>query len=363
MAGQGAAEFDPEPLAQIANAKPNGGAAGAEKFGSFVPPMKPFLSLLICLTLLGHWSCKQADEPQFLLRASLLVAEDHTWFKAFAYFGEILKERSDGRIVLQTYPSEQLAKEIEAIRMIQSGVIDMTTTSALLSNWTEIMTFCEMPFLMESMDEVDAMLTGPVGARIREEMVSKTGLRPVGYFQAGARHLTSNRPIRTPDDVQGLIVRIPSIPAFVTAWEALGAKATPMAFSELFTSLQQGVINAQENPLPLTRMAAMYEVQKYVNLTSHVFGWTYPVIGEAQFERFPPDLQQIFLDCARDMQTYERKLFLENDALIRADLEAKGMKFIEVDRPAFVAKCGDAIYNTLSPEMQEVYRSLKEPAQ
>lgn len=319
--------------------------------------------VLVVLTLTGAWSCRSADEPAFLLRASLLVADDHTWFRAFEHFGELLNERSDGRIQLQTYPSEQIAKEIEAIRMIQTGVIDMTTTSALLSNWTEIMTFCEMPFLMDSMDEVDAMLTGPVGARIRSEMVAKTGLRPVGYFQAGARHLTSNRPIRHPDDLQGLVIRIPSIPAFVTAWDALGAKTTPIAFSEVFTALQQGVISAQENPLPLTKMLAVYEVQEYVNLTSHVFGWTYPVIGEQQFNRMPADLRKIFLDCAREMQAYERRLFLENDKLVRADLEAKGMEFIEVDREAFKQKHGNAIYNTLSPELQEIYRSLKDTVQ
>lgn len=318
---------------------------------------------LIVLTLTGVWSCRSSNQPEFLLRASLLVAEDHTWFRAFQHFGKLLEARSDGRIVLQTYPSEQLAKEIEAIRMIQAGVIDMTTTSALLSNWTEIMTFCEMPFLMDSMEDVDNMLNGPVGARIRSEMVTKTGLRPVGYFQAGARHLTSNRPIRHPDDLQGLVIRIPSIPAFVTAWDALGAKTTPIAFSEVFTSLQQGVINAQENPLPLTKMLALYEVQEYVNLTSHVFGWTYPVIGEEQFQRMPADLQEIFLACAREMQEYERQLFRENDAKTRAELEAKGMEFIEVDREAFKQKHGNAIYNTLSPEMQVVYRSLKDNVQ
>lgn len=319
--------------------------------------------ILALFLLTGAWSCRSTKEPEFLLRASLLVAEDHTWFRAFEHFGELLEERSDGRIQLQTYPSEQLAKEIEAIRMIQAGVIDMTTTSALLSNWTEIMTFCEMPFLMDSMEEVDEMLNGPVGARIRAEMVTKTGLRPVGYFQAGARHLTSSRPIKHPDDLQGLVIRIPSIPAFVTAWDALGAKTTPIAFSEVFTSLQQGVINAQENPLPLTRMLALYEVQEYVNLTSHVFGWTYPVIGEKQFKQMPADLQEIFLECARDMQAYERELFVKNDVLVRADLEAKGMTFVEVDRPAFVKKHGNAIYHTLSPELQEVYRSLKDTVQ
>ncbi len=158
----------------------------------------------------------------------------------------------------------------------------------------------------------------------------------------------------------GLVIRIPSIPAFVTAWDALGAKTTPIAFSEVFTSLQQGVINAQENPLPLTKMAAMYEVQDYVNLTSHVFGWTYPVIGERQFQALPAELQTIFLDCAREMQAYERELFLENDAQVRADLEASGMEFVEVDRAAFKQKHGNAVYRTLSPTLQAVYRSLKD---
>ncbi|MGB3801841.1 MAG: TRAP transporter substrate-binding protein [Lewinella sp.] len=327
--------------------------------------MRP-LGRLLSLTLLLFvtWGCRPVErEPEFLLRASLLVAEDHTWFRAFEYFGEILEERSDGRIVLQTYPSEQLAKEIEAIRMIQSGVIDMTSTSSLLSNWTEIMSFCEMPFYMESMEEVDSLMGGVLGERIEEAMIRDTGLRPVGYFQAGPRHLTSNRPILHPDDLTGLVIRIPNIPAFVTAWDALGAKAIPMAFSEAFTSLQQGVINAQENPLPLTKMAAFYEVQEYVNLTSHVFGWTHPVIGERQFQRFPDDLKAIFLECARDMQIRERELFHENAAETRRFLEEAGMELLEVDRPAFVAGCGDAVYNTLSPDMQELYRLLKEPAE
>lgn len=322
--------------------------------------MRKLLFFAVLLTLVGLSACRAPNEPEFLLRASVLVAEDHTWHRALVHFGELLEERTEGRVALQVYPSEQLAKEIEAIRMIQAGVIDMTTTSALLSNWSEIMTFCEMPFLMDSMDDVDAMLTGPVGQRINREMIEKMGLRPVGYFQAGPRHLTSNRPIRHPDDLEGLVVRIPSIPAFVTAWAALGAKTTPIPFSELFTSLQQGVINAQENPLPLTKMTAMYEVQQYVNLTSHVFGWTYPVIGEKQFQALPPDLQTILLECAAEMQAYERRLFEENDTKTRAFLEAKGMQFVEVDREAFKQKHGLAIYNTLSPELQAVYRSLKD---
>ncbi len=312
-------------------------------------------SIFLSLLLLG---CATKEEPEFLLRASLLVGEDHTWYKAFQYFGKMLEERSEGRIVLQSYHSEQLAKEIEAIRMIQAGVIDMTTTSSLLSNWTEIMAFCEMPFLLKNPNEVEALVTGPLGERINKEMLEKTGLKPLGYFQAGARHLTSNRPIRHPKDLEGLILRVPNVPSFVTAWEALGAKTTPMAFSEVFTSLQQGTIEAQENPLALIKVSGFYEVQKYVNLTGHVVSWTYPVIGEKQFERFPEDLKTIFLEAAKDMQAYERELFLKNEEQIKEELEALGMTFVAVDNAAFVEKCGDAIYQTLSPEMQEIYTSV-----
>jgi len=160
--------------------------------------MRLAVYLLFGLTLTGAWACRSSNQPEFLLRASLLVAEDHTWFRAFQHFGELLEERSEGRIVLQTYPSEQLAKEIEAIRMIQTGVIDMTTTSALLSNWTEIMTFCEMPFLMDSMEDADDMLTGPVGARIRSE----DGYRRRGSDRSGIfRRVRVTSPLTGPSAI------------------------------------------------------------------------------------------------------------------------------------------------------------------
>lgn len=318
------------------------------------------LWLISFTSILLFFSCtSDKNQPEFIIRASLLVGEDHTWFKAFQYFEKIVKERTNGRIEVRSYHSEQLAKEIEAIRMIQAGVIDMTTTSSLLSNWIEIMTFCEMPFLLESPDEVENLINGPFGKRINKEMLEKTGLRPLGYFQAGARHLTSNRPIKHPDELNGLILRVPNVPSFVTAWEELGAKTTPMAYSEVFTSLQQGTVEAQENPLALIKVTGFYEVQKYVNLTNHVISWTYPVIGEKQFKKMPKDLQKIFTQAAKDMQAYERKLYLENEQRIKKELEDLGMTFINVDNKAFIDKCGLAIYNTLSPEMKEIYKTIK----
>ena len=314
-----------------------------------------FLVLVIMLL----YQCQTKQKPEYLFRAGLLVNESHTWFKAFEYFGQTLEERSQGRIKLEIYPSEQLAKEIESIRLIQSEVIEMTITGSNLSNWTEELTFCELPFLLKDSTDMESLIDGPIGKRMEREMILKTNLRPLCYFKRGDRHLTSNRPIKTPEDLKGLIVRVPNVSSFVTAWSALGAKPTPMAFSEVFTSLQQGTIEAQENPLAMINTAGFAEVQKYVNLTGHVVSWVYPVISEKQFQKLPEDLKQIFSEAAKEMQVYEHRLFVENEKMVAKELRDKGMEFVEVDREAFIKKAEPAIYNSLSPEMQLIYKQIK----
>lgn len=303
--------------------------------------------------------CHPQVETSHILRASLWANEQHTWYAAFEHFSEILWDRSDGRIKLEVYPSEQLAKELESIRLIQAGVIDMTVTASLLSNWIDIAGFCEMPFLLKNQDDKNRLIEGPLGQQIRKEILKKTGLRPIALFERGPRQLTSNRPIKHPDDLQGLLLRVPSVPSFVTAWSAMGAKPTPMAFSEVFTSLQQGTIAAQENPLELILSAGFYEVQKYVNQTNHVMSWSYPVIGEKKFQQLPADLQDIFLDAAKEMQQFERELFLANQDKVRQELLDRGMEFVEVDNQAFSAKCEDVLFESLSTDMKKYYQEFK----
>ncbi len=315
-----------------------------------------YISVLLLVTLLTQ--CVNASKPEHLLRVSLWANEEHTWYKAFLHFGEIIEERSKGRMKVEVYPSEQLAKEMESIRLIQAEVIEMTVTASLLSNWIEIAAFCEMPFLLRDSADKDALINGPLGERIQKEILERTGLRPVALFERGPRQLTSNRPIRHPDDLKGLIIRVPSVPSFVTAWSAMGAKPTPMAFSEVFTSLQQGTIEAQENPFELILSVGFSEVQKYVNITEHVMSWSYPVIGEKQYQKLPDDLKELLLVAAKEMQAYERRLFLSNEHKVKEQLKQKGMQFIEVDKDAFSKQCENAIFESLSPEMQIVYQEF-----
>jgi len=260
---------------------------------------------------------------------------------------------------LEVYPSEQLAKELEAIRLIKAEVIDMTISAGSLTNFAEILIFSDMPFLLKDTIAMHKLINSDIGKRIEKEMIKKIGVRPLGYFQRGERHLTSNRPIKHPDDLQELIIRVPNVPSYVVAWKALGAKPTPMAFSEVFSSLQQGTIEAQENPFAMIKNAGFSEVQKYLNLTGHLITWGYPLVGEKQFQKLPDDLKAIFLQAAKEMQIFEHKLFLSNESKVQKQLQDEGMIFVEVDKNVFMENGEKAIYESLSPQMQEIYKTIK----
>jgi len=283
---------------------------------------------------------------------------DHTWHKAFEYFRDTVFKRSEGKIVLKIYPNEQLGKELELIRSIRSGIADMTITGGTLQNWTDIVAFSDMPFIFRDTVHMKNLANGAIGMEMEQRILDETGLRIITYFQRGPRHLTSNRPIKRPEDLKGLIVRIPNVPSYSVAWSALGANPTPMALSEVFTSLQQGTIEAQENPLAMISSTNMFEVQKFVNMTAHVLSWGYVVMGEKQFQAMPQELQEIFMATAKDMQHYEHQLFLQNEAKLRAHLESKGMTFIDVDKMSFRQAGSDAVYKSLSKEMQDYYNRI-----
>ena len=320
---------------------------------------KHLLIGILLMLLVSACGSKTTKDPKYLFKASMLVKENHTWYKAFVHFGKLIEERSGGRMKLEVYPSEQLAKEVEAIRLIRAGVIDMTISAGSLTNFAEILTFSDMPFLLKDTVAMHKLINSSIGKRIEREMIDKIGIRPLGYFQRGERHLTSNRPIKHPDDLDGIIIRVPNVPPYVVAWKALGAKPTPMAFSEVFSSLQQGTIEAQENPFAMIKNAGFSEVQKYLNLTGHLITWGYPLVGEKQFQRLPEDLKIIFMQAAEEMQIYEHRIFLSNESKVQKQLQDEGMIFVQVDKNAFMENGEKAIYESLSPEMQEIYKSIK----
>ncbi len=303
-------------------------------------------------------SCQTKKDEVYTFSFGHVSNEDHTWHQAALYFDKILNERTNGKVRVEVFAGEQLGKEVELIRSIKAGIADMTITGGTLQNWSKVAAFSDMPFLLRDTLHLKTLVNSDIGTYIEKTILQETGLRVVCYFQRGPRELTSNRSIKTPGDLDGLIIRVPNVPSYVVAWQALGAKPTPMAFSEVFTALQQGTVEAQENPLAMISSANFAEVQKYLNLTNHVISWGYVVIGEKQFQTLPDKYKDIFIEAAQDMQQYEHRLFLEKEKTLRKELEDKGMQFMEVDNAAFQKIGSEAVYNSLDDEMKDLYQQI-----
>lgn len=292
------------------------------------------------------------------LKLGHLGNEENVWHKAALKFAEEVGQRTKGEIEVKVFPNEQLGKETDLIKGIQLGTVDFTITGESLQNWAPAAALLAVPYAVRDLAHLDKVVNGPVGQKIAENIEQKTQLKPLAFFARGPRKLTSNRPIKTPADLAGFKMRVPNVPLFVSFWEALGAKPTPMAFSEVFTSLQNHTIEGQENPLALIKSASFYEVQKYLNQTDHVISWIYLVGGAKKLGRLPAEQQKAITEAAQAAQAYERPLFLADEKQLEADLKAKGMEFVEVDKAAFAAKGKDAIVAALNAEVRPLYEQI-----
>ena len=292
------------------------------------------------------------------LKLGHLANEDNIWHKAALKFGEELKTLTDGRIEVQVFPNESLGKEMDLINGMQLGTADMTISGESLQNWAPMAALLAVPYAYKSLEHMDSIAGGEIGKKIEAEIVEKAKVRPVAYFARGPRNLTSNRPIKSPDDLNGLKLRVPNVPLFVDVWKTLGANPTPMAFSEVFTALQNGTIDAQENPLALIKSANFNEVQKFVNKTEHVRSWIYLVISEITWNKLSDADKNAVMEAGKRAQAYEREMFMADEQKLVTELEGKGMTFVDVDGAAFAAKAKDAVLANVKPEIKATVEGL-----
>lgn len=307
---------------------------------------------------LSLFASTAAHSAELTLKLGHLANEQNAWHLAAVKFGEELSAKTDGKIEVQVFPNESLGKEIDLINGMQLGTVDMTITGESLQNWAPMAALLAVPYAYKSLEHMDEVAGGEIGDDIKAQIIEKAKVRPIAYFARGPRNLTSNRAITSPDELDNLKMRVPNVPLFVDVWKSLGAAPTPMAFSEVFTSLQNGVIGAQENPLALIRSANFNEVQTHVNQTEHVRSWIYLTIAEATWAKLSDEEQAAVLDAAAVAQEYERGLLLDSLAEDQAYLESKGMTFVKVDGPAFQAAAKEAVLNNVKPEIKPIVESL-----
>jgi tripartite ATP-independent transporter DctP family solute receptor len=319
-----------------------------------IKTLKQFAVAAVAVTVMSH----AATAAEMTLKLGHLANKDNVWNKASLKFGEELSKLTDGRIKVQVFPNETLGKEMDLIKGMQLGTVDMTITGESLQNWAPLAALLAIPYAYPTLKDMDAVASGDIGDKIEKQIIEKARIRPIAYFARGPRDLTSNRPIKSPSDLKGMKLRVPNVPLFVDVWKALGARPTPMAFSEVFTSLQAGTIDGQENPLALIDSASFNEVQKYVNKTEHVRSWIYLTISEITWNKLSDADKKAVMQAAKVAQKYERKLFLADEARLTKTLQEKGMTFVDVDKKAFAAKAKDAVLANVSDEIRPIVEKI-----
>ena len=292
------------------------------------------------------------------LKLGHLANEDNSWHKGSLKFAEEVKALTKGTVEVKVFANDALGKEMDLINGMQLGTVDMQITGESLQNWAPKAALLAVPYAFKNMAEMDKAVNGPLGEEIKKEIIEKAKIVPLSYFARGPRNLTSNKPIKSVDDVKGLKMRVPNVPIFMQFWRGVGAQPTPMAFGEVFTSLQTGVIDAQENPLALIKSASFFEVQKYVNRTEHVRSWIYLAIGQKSYNKLNAEQKVAIQEAANRAQAYERQIYLADEQKLEAELKAKGMTFIETDQSGFAKKAKEAVLASAKEELKPIIQKL-----
>jgi len=219
-------------------------------------------------------------------------------------FAKRANEKLGGKFKVVTYGSSQLGGDEELLQKLKLGTVDMAEPSTVMSSEADIFGVFEMPYLVKNREHMKRIEKELFWSKM-EPAAEKKGLKLLAVWENGFRHITNNkRPIVTPADLQGIKLRVPEGKWRVKMFQAYGANPSPMKFSEVFTALQTGVMDGEENPLTQIYSAKFQEVQKYLSLSGHVYTPAYLTVGMKRFDGLPADARKVLEDTAKETQAY-----------------------------------------------------------
>jgi len=281
---------------------------------------------------------------QTTLRINIALAQNSHYGVAIDSFAREVERRTGGRYKVQTFYSSALGAERESVEGVQLGTLDLTLTSTgPLPNFVPEVAILDIPFLFGDYAHARAVLDGPIGQALLAKFPSK-GMVGLAWAENGFRHMTnSKRPVNGPDDLRGLKMRTMENPIHIEAYRQFGILPTPMAFTEVFTALQQGTVDGQENPLSVIEAAKLDQVQKYLTLTGHVYSPAVFLMNKARWDSLSDADKRAFLEAAKEGVRANRARVDEDERKAVADLRAKGMIVAEnVDKAKFQAALAPA---------------------
>ncbi len=248
------------------------------------------------------------------------------------------------------YGSSQLGGDAEMLQKLKLGTLDMALPSTVMSSQVDLFGIFEMPYIVKDRNHMGRIEKEVFWTKLAPE-AEKKGLKVVAVWENGVRHITNNkRPINSPADLAGIKLRTPAGKWRVKMFQAYGANPSPMKFSELFTALQTGVMDGQENPFTQIYSAKLQEVQKYLSLSGHVYTPAYLTVGKTKWEALPPDVRKILEETAKETQAYVYEQAIKDESELLGKLKQAGMQVNEVDKNAFI-NASKPIYEEFGKEV------------
>ena len=294
--------------------------------------------MALLVFIISLFSCSESRSTK-TIRLAHGLDTNHPVHNAMVYMGERLAEKSNGKLKVLIYPSGQLGAERECLELLQIGSLDITKVSAaVLENFIEDYKVLSMPYIFRDREHAFEVFDGPIG----ENMLlkgEKFRLRGLTFYDAGSRNFYSkDRPINTPDDLVGLKIRVQKSNMAVSMVNELGGSPTPISWGELYTALQQGVVDGAENNLPSFYTSKHYEVCKYYSMNEHTAVPDVLLVGTGSWKRFTEQEQQWIKEAALESSVYQRRLWAQSEKESLEAIRKAGVEVIYPDKQLFEQK-------------------------
>ena len=313
---------------------------------------------MFLLTISLILSCGGNGKGPRELKLSLILGESSDWYRGAVKFGELLEEKTGGNYRIRIYPNAQLAGSVQRteLEMVQSGVIDISLESSILLSLIEKrMSVFSLPWLFDDYKEAQRIIDGPLGDELLDTLPPK-GIVGLAYGANGFRQITNSRnPIRTPNDIAGMKIRVPGIKMYIDIFKLLDADPSSMNFGELFTALAQKTMDGQENPVSVIHSRRLFEVQKFLTAWNYSYDPVILCINKRLWDSLDAGTQAIFTECAQEAMRYERDLVANGEPALYDSLSAGDMEIHRLDTESVRAfiKMVEPIYHEYDRELGE----------
>ncbi|MCJ9751584.1 TRAP transporter substrate-binding protein [Neorhizobium sp. BETTINA12A] len=301
------------------------------------------LALGIALPVMLFAGTASAEVRAHTLKFAAANNKGHPQVTGMEKFAEIVKAKSGGKIEIKLFPGGVLGGDVQTVSALQGGVVEMLVLNAgILSSNVKAFGAVDLPFLFNSGEEADKVMDGAFGKSLSDKLPA-TGLVGLAYWELGFRNLTNNRrPVTKLEDIKGLKIRTLQSPIPIELFNSLGANAVPLPYTELYTALETGTVDGQENPFANIINAKFYEVQKYLTVTRHQYNPQIVLISKKFWDGLNDEEKGILQSAATEARDFQRKVSREADAKALDEIKKTGMQVTELS-PAETQKIRDAV--------------------